>query len=81
MISSSSTTPRCFPPGSPSAASTGGAAEILLLEERGDGSWEALAKPSKKLEARQSTVSADGLVIEMGEDLGDGPPRRPSRSR
>ena len=51
--------------------STGGAAEILLLEERSDGSWEALARPSKKL-APGHVVSAGGLDIEMGEDLGDG---------
>ena len=28
---------------------SGGAAEILLLEDRGDGSWEALARPSRRL--------------------------------
>ena len=50
---------------------TGGAAEILLLEERDDGSWEALARPSKKL-APGDVVSTDGLDIEMGEDLGEG---------
>lgn len=51
--------------------STGGAAEILLLEERSDGSWEALARPSKKL-VPGSAVSTDGLAVEMGEDLGEG---------
>ena len=51
--------------------STGGAAEILLLEERSDGSWEALARPSKKL-VSGSVVSTDGLAVEMGEDLGEG---------
>ena len=50
---------------------TGGAAEILLLEERDDGSWEALARPSKKL-APGDVVSAEALDIEMGEDLGEG---------
>jgi len=50
---------------------TGGAAEILLLEERSDGSWEALARPSKKL-APGHVVSVGGLDIAMGEDLGDG---------
>lgn len=55
----------------PVRRSTGGAAEILLLEERDDGSWEALARPSKKL-APGSVVNADGLAIEVGEDLGEG---------
>ncbi|MDG1367311.1 MAG: tRNA preQ1(34) S-adenosylmethionine ribosyltransferase-isomerase QueA [Acidimicrobiales bacterium] len=51
--------------------STGGAAEILLLEARDDGSWEALARPSKKL-MPGDVVSVKGLDIEMGEDLGEG---------
>jgi S-adenosylmethionine:tRNA ribosyltransferase-isomerase len=55
----------------PIRRSTGGAGEILLLEERDDGSWEALAKPSKKLKPGD-VVTAEGLVVEMGEDLGDG---------
>ena len=55
----------------PVRRSTGGAAEILLLEERDDGSWEALAKPSKKLKPGD-VVSAERLSIEMGDDLGDG---------
>ncbi len=55
----------------PVRRSTGGAAEILLLEERDDGSWEALAKPSKKLKPGD-VVTAEGLAVEMGKDLGDG---------
>ena len=55
----------------PVRRSTGGAAEILLLEERDDASWEALARPSKKL-APGVVLSVGGLDIEMGEDLGDG---------
>ncbi|MEM9201530.1 MAG: tRNA preQ1(34) S-adenosylmethionine ribosyltransferase-isomerase QueA [Actinomycetota bacterium] len=51
--------------------STGGAAEILLLEERPDGSWEALARPSKKLKPGD-VVTASGLAVQMGEDLGEG---------
>ncbi len=51
--------------------STGGVAEILLLEERGEGWWEALARPSRKL-TPGSRVAADGLTIEMGDDMGEG---------
>lgn len=55
----------------PVRRSTGGKAEILLLEERNDGSWEALGKPSKKLKPGD-LVHAEGLTIEMADDLGDG---------
>ena len=55
----------------PVRRSTGGRAEILLLEERDDGSWEALGKPSKKLKPGD-LVHAEGLTIEMADDLGDG---------
>ena len=55
----------------PLRRSTGGKAEILLLEERDDGSWEALGKPSKKLKPGD-LVHAEGLTIEMADDLGDG---------
>jgi S-adenosylmethionine:tRNA ribosyltransferase-isomerase len=51
---------------------TGGAAEILLLEELGDGWWEALARPSAKLAPGSIVAVGDGLDIELGDDLGDG---------
>ena len=51
---------------------TGGAAEILLLEERGAGTWEALVRPSRRLAAGTRVAFGDDLVVEMGEDLGDG---------
>lgn len=51
----------------------GGTGEVLLLEERSAGWWEALCRPSRKL-ARGSTVRSTGgaLGFEMGADLGDG---------
>jgi S-adenosylmethionine:tRNA ribosyltransferase-isomerase len=51
---------------------SGGAAEILLLEAREGGWWEALARPSAKLHAGTHIDVGDDLTIEMGEDLGDG---------
>ena len=51
---------------------TGGAGEILLLEERRAGTWEALVRPSRKLAAGTRVAFGDDLVVEMGEDLGDG---------
>ncbi len=51
---------------------TGGAAEILLLEERTAGTWDALVRPSRKLATGTRVAFGDDLVVEMGEDLGDG---------
>jgi S-adenosylmethionine:tRNA ribosyltransferase-isomerase len=50
---------------------TGGKAEVLLLEEAGDG-WEALVKPSRKVPPGTSLTGPGGLVVEVGADLGDG---------
>jgi len=62
---------RVLPARIPVRRPTGGAAEILLLEERGDGWWEALARPSRKL-TPGVTLTSGGLDLEMGDDLGDG---------
>src|SRR5262249_20767385 len=51
---------------------TGGAAEVLLLEPRGDGSWEALARPLRKLEPGTRLAAAAGLEIEVAERLRGG---------
>jgi S-adenosylmethionine:tRNA ribosyltransferase-isomerase len=51
---------------------TGGAAELLLLEERDDGWWEALARPSAKLRPGTRVELGDDLAFELGEHLGDG---------
>ena len=50
---------------------SGASGEILLLEERSDGAWEALARPSAKLPAG-TAVCVGGLGIEFGADLGEG---------
>ncbi|MDG1409473.1 MAG: tRNA preQ1(34) S-adenosylmethionine ribosyltransferase-isomerase QueA [Acidimicrobiales bacterium] len=50
---------------------TGGAAEILLLENRTGQDWEVLARPSKKLAPGLELIIGD-LRVEMGEDLGGG---------
>jgi S-adenosylmethionine:tRNA ribosyltransferase-isomerase len=57
---------------------TGGAAEVLLLEERADlgpGYWEALVRPGRRLPAGTRLRPAGGtvdLMVVVGEDLGDG---------
>src|SRR5439155_21437075 len=40
---------------------TGGAVEVLLLEPAGDGRWEALVRPSRRLPL--------GMVLKAGPDL------------
>jgi len=57
---------------------TGGAAEILLLRPAEEGAtrfvatWEALVRPSRKLTPGVVLTVADDLVIEVGDDLGEG---------
>ncbi len=51
--------------------STGGAAEVLLLEELDDGRWEALVRPSRKLPPG-TPVTAPGLDVVVLDDLGEG---------
>jgi S-adenosylmethionine:tRNA ribosyltransferase-isomerase len=56
---------------------TGGAAEVLLLEERPDlgvGCWEALVRPGRRLPpgtVLSHPASAQVLRVEVGEDLGE----------
>ena len=47
--------------------STGGAVEVLLVEERGRGVWEALVRPSRRLRIGERLGA-----IELVEALGDG---------
>ncbi|MDG2026231.1 MAG: tRNA preQ1(34) S-adenosylmethionine ribosyltransferase-isomerase QueA [Acidimicrobiales bacterium] len=62
---------RVLPARLPLTRPTGGAAEVLLLEAQDDGWWEALVRPSKKVPAGTS-LTTDGLAVEVGEDLGEG---------
>jgi S-adenosylmethionine:tRNA ribosyltransferase-isomerase len=52
---------------------TGGSAEVLLLRTlEGDGTWEALVRPSRKLPEGTTLAVDDDLSVEVGRDLGDG---------
>ncbi|MEQ8839659.1 MAG: tRNA preQ1(34) S-adenosylmethionine ribosyltransferase-isomerase QueA [Acidimicrobiales bacterium] len=62
---------RVLPARIPLTRPTGGAAEVLLLEAGDDGWWEALVRPSKKVPAG-TLLTTDALVVEVGDDLGDG---------
>jgi S-adenosylmethionine:tRNA ribosyltransferase-isomerase len=52
---------------------TGGGGEVLLIEERGDGLWEALVRPSRRTRPGLELVALDGeLALEPVEALGEG---------
>lgn len=51
--------------------STGGAAEVLLLEPQADGRWQALVRPSKKLPPGSRLEVAPGFTVII-EDILDG---------
>jgi len=65
---------RVLPARVPIRRVTGGAGEVLLLEEGSDGWWEALVRPARKLRTGDEVTAslADGLSFEIGEDLGEG---------
>lgn len=52
---------------------TGGAAELLLLKDKGDGKWECLARPGRKLKPGGELSFGDGeLTATVLEDLQEG---------
>jgi S-adenosylmethionine:tRNA ribosyltransferase-isomerase len=51
---------------------SGGAVELLLLEELADGEWEALARPSRRLREGELLQVADELSVELLELVGAG---------
>jgi S-adenosylmethionine:tRNA ribosyltransferase-isomerase len=51
---------------------TGGAAEVLLLEPVGDGWWEAVVRPNRKLPEGTVLTGPDGVRVAMGGELGEG---------
>lgn len=55
---------------------TGGAVEVLLLERRGDGRWEALVRPSRRVAPGTVLTSNDpahrDVHVEVGEVLDEG---------
>ncbi len=55
------------------ARETGGAAEILLLNEKDDGRWECLVRPGKKLRQGATVIFGNGeLTAVIDEVLPDG---------
>lgn len=52
--------------------STGGKAEVLLLEPQGDGRWQALVRPSKKLPPGSRLEVAPGFAVIIEDILDNG---------
>ena len=67
-------TTRVLPARLPLVKETGGSAEVLLVEDRGDGQWEALVRPSRRIApgSRLRSARTGALSVVVGEDLGDG---------
>ena len=55
----------------PLRRSSGGAVEVLLLEQLDERRWEALVRPSRRLEPG-SVVANDAMSVVIGADLGEG---------
>ena len=50
---------------------TGGAVEVLVLEENADGRWEALVRPSRKIQDGEELLDPNGKKILSIEDITD----------
>lgn len=52
---------------------TGGAVEVLLLEQTGDDrEWEALVRPGRRVTPGTRLRAGDDLTVTVGDDLGEG---------
>jgi S-adenosylmethionine:tRNA ribosyltransferase-isomerase len=51
---------------------TGGAVEVVLLDQEIEGTWTALVRPSGKVPEGTELVAGDDLVVAVGERLEDG---------
>lgn len=52
--------------------STGGAVEVLLLEPLGDGEWQALVRPGRRVPPGTVLFAGDERVLTVAGHLGDG---------
>jgi S-adenosylmethionine:tRNA ribosyltransferase-isomerase len=52
--------------------STGAAVEVVVLRELPDARWEALVRPSRRLEVGERITLSSGDRLEVGERLGEG---------
>jgi S-adenosylmethionine:tRNA ribosyltransferase-isomerase len=56
----------------PLRRATGGAVEVLLLEQRPDDTWDALVRPSRKIRPGSRLLGDRGVEVEPLDDLGEG---------
>jgi len=55
------------------AKQTGGAAEVMLLDEHDDGHWRALVRPSRRIKPGSTLVDSSGApAVQVDADLGEG---------
>jgi S-adenosylmethionine:tRNA ribosyltransferase-isomerase len=64
---------RVIPARLPATRSSGGEAEVLVLRPIPDaGTWEALVRPSRRIDVGDRLTLRSGDVLEVGERLGNG---------
>ena len=51
---------------------SGGAVEVLLLEQQDDGSWEALVRPSRRVVPGLQLTGRGDVVVDVVAELGEG---------
>jgi S-adenosylmethionine:tRNA ribosyltransferase-isomerase len=51
---------------------TGGAVEVLLLEQQDDGSWEALVRPSRRVVPGLQLTGRGDVTVDVVAELGEG---------
>jgi len=50
---------------------TGGAVEVLLLQDRGNNCWECLCKPGRKMQVGQTVIFGDGELTATVKEITD----------
>ena len=63
---------RVFPARLHLRKATGGAVELLLLEQFADGNWEALARPSRRVAAGLHLIGPNDFCVEIVDARGEG---------
>jgi S-adenosylmethionine:tRNA ribosyltransferase-isomerase len=63
---------RVIPARLPAVRAGGGGVEVLLLRDLGDGAWEALVRPSRRIRAEERVTLRSGDALTVGERLPDG---------
>ncbi|MEO7557321.1 MAG: tRNA preQ1(34) S-adenosylmethionine ribosyltransferase-isomerase QueA [Acidimicrobiales bacterium] len=51
---------------------TGGEVEVLLVDDLGDGRWEALVRPGRRVPPGTVLAAGAGVSVVVGDDHGDG---------